>query len=78
MMLLLKVLRLEHLATKMVKYGRVKDNTGGLMDMYRSNWVSYDILDAKNLLKRMDSIFLSIYLIEFLLKVPHEPPHHES
>jgi len=47
---------------------RVKDNTGGLMDMYRSNWVSYDILDAKNLLKRMDSVFLSIYLIEFLLK----------
>ena len=50
---------------------RVKDNMGGLMDMYRSNWVSYDILDAKNLLKRMDSVFLSIYLIEFLLKVQH-------
>ena len=53
---------------------RVKDNMGGLMDMYRSNWVSYDILDAKNLLKRMDSVFLSIYLIEFLLKVRHKPP----
>ena len=56
---------------------RVKDNTGGLMDMYRSNWVSYDILDAKNLLKRMDSIFLSIYLIEFLLKVPYKPTQHD-
>ena len=48
---------------------RVKDNAGGLMSLYRSNWVSYDIIDAKNILKRMDSVFLSIYLIEFILKV---------
>ena len=39
------------------------------MSLYRSNWVSYDIIDAKNILKRMDSVFLSIYLIEFILKV---------
>jgi len=48
---------------------RVQDNEGGLMSLYRSNWISYDIIDAKNILKRMDSVFLSIYLIEFILKV---------